>query len=46
LVSQDEEYPFSNSFWRNRFGFGCGNRLNGYALYLASSTTYTSPTIT
>ena len=46
LVTQDEEYPFVNSFWRNRFGFGCGNRLNGMALYLASSTTYTSPTIT
>jgi hypothetical protein len=45
LVAEDEEYPFKASYWQNRFGFGCGNRLNGMALYLASSTTYTSPTI-
>jgi hypothetical protein len=45
LVAEDEEYPFKSSFWQNRFGFGCGNRLNGYAMFLTASTTYTSPTI-
>jgi len=46
LITEDEEYPFVQSYWQNRFGLGVGNRLNGMALYLASSTTYTSPTIT
>jgi len=45
LVAEDDEYPFIASYWQNRFGFGVGNRLNGMALHLASSTTYTSPTI-
>jgi hypothetical protein len=45
LVAEDAEYPFKASFWQNRFGFGVANRLNGMALQLASSTTYTSPTI-
>ena len=45
LVAEDEEYPFKASFWQNRFGFGCGNRLNGFAMFLDNSSTYTSPTI-
>jgi hypothetical protein len=45
LVTEDEEYPFLASYWHNRFGYGVGNRLNGYAMYLIDSTTYTSPTI-
>lgn len=45
LVAEDEEYPFLASYWQNRFGFGAGNRLNGYAMQLVASTTYTSPTI-
>jgi hypothetical protein len=45
LVAEDEEYPFKASFWQNRFGFGCGNRLNGYAMFMDAGATYNSPTI-
>lgn len=45
LVAEDDDYPFIASYWQNRFGLGCGNRLNGYAMQLVASTTYTSPTI-
>lgn len=45
LVAEEEEYPFKASFWQNRFGFGVANRLNGYAMQMVTSTTYTSPTI-
>lgn len=45
LVSEDEEYPFKASYWQNRFGYGCANRLNGYAYQMVASVTYTSPTI-
>lgn len=45
LVAEEFEYPFKSSYWQNRFGLGVGNRLNGYAMQLVASTTYTSPTI-
>lgn len=45
LVAEDANYPFISSYWQNRFGLGVGNRLNGYAMQLVASTTYTSPTI-
>jgi hypothetical protein len=45
LVAVDEEFPFKGSFWRNRFGLGCGNRLNGVALELGNGTTYGIPTV-
>ncbi len=45
LVAEDEEFPFKGSFWRDRFGFGVGNRLNGVALELsAAGNDYTIPT--
>lgn len=44
LVATDEEYPFRGSFWRNRFGFGAGNRLNGVALEFGTGGSYTIPT--
>jgi len=44
LVAQDEEFPFRGSFWRNRMGFGCGNRLNAVVMFLTSGSTYTIPT--
>ena len=43
LVAEDEEYPFKGSFWRNRFGFGAGNRLNGVVLELGVGGTYSIP---
>lgn len=45
LIAEEYEYPFKSSYWQNRFGLGVGNRLNGFALQLVASTTYTSPTI-
>lgn len=44
LVAENEEYPFRGSFWRNRFGFGGGNRLNGVVFELGTGGTYTIPT--
>lgn len=43
LVAVDEKFPFQGSFWRNRFGFGVSNRLNGVAQQVVASTTYTTP---
>lgn len=44
LVSEDEEFPFRGAFWRNRMGFGCGNRLNGVVMFLDAGASYTIPT--
>jgi hypothetical protein len=45
LVAEDEEYPFHGSFWRHRFGLGCGNRLNGVVLDLSNADSdYDIPT--
>lgn len=44
LVARDMDCPFDSAFWRYRFGLGCQNRLNGYALQLVASTSYTTPT--
>lgn len=44
LVAEDEEFPFKNAFWRHRFGFGVGNRLNGIMMELGTGGTYTVPT--
>lgn len=44
LVATDERFPFKNAIWRNRFGFGCGNRLNGVVMEFGTAGTYTVPT--
>lgn len=44
LVAEDEKFPFQSSFWRHRFGFGAGNRLNGVVMELGTGGTYTIPT--
>lgn len=44
LVTTEEQFPFQASFWRHRFGFGCGNRLNGVVMELGTGGTYTIPT--
>lgn len=46
LVARDVEFPFETSFWRDRFGYGVGNRLNGVAFELGTGGTYTAPTLT
>lgn len=43
LVSQDADYPFMTSHWRDRFGIGVGNRLNGVVFELGTGGTYTVP---
>lgn len=43
LVAEDEEFPFSSSVWRHRFGFGAGNRLNGVVMELGTGGTYSIP---
>lgn len=44
LVSTSDSAPFTGSFWRHRFGFGCGNRLAAYVLELGTGGSYTVPT--
>lgn len=44
LVATDEEHPLSSSYYEHRFGFGCGNRLNGVVYELGNGGTYTVPT--
>lgn len=43
LVAQNDKYPLMDAQWRDRFGIGTGNRLNGVALEFGSGGTYTIP---
>jgi len=43
LVATDTSFPFTGSFWRDRFGLGCGNRLNGVVMELGVGGTYSIP---
>jgi hypothetical protein len=41
------DQPFIDYEWSNRYGFGCGNRLNGIVMDLTAAggaSTYTIPT--
>ncbi len=44
MISEDAETPFKAMHWSHRFGFGVGNRLNGVAVHVAASGSYTIPT--
>jgi hypothetical protein len=44
LVATDNQHPFETSFWRARFGIGAGNRLNGVAMFVGGTSSYTIPT--
>lgn len=44
LVKESDMYPFTQSHYSNRFGFGAGNRLNGVVIELGTGGTYTVPT--
>jgi hypothetical protein len=44
LAAKQNEFPFEESFYRAREGYGAKNRLNGVALQLVASTSYTTPT--
>lgn len=43
LVAQDNEFPFETSTWRDRFGYGVANRLNGVVIELGTGGTYSIP---
>jgi hypothetical protein len=43
LAATDDQFPFQESFWRNRYGFGAGNRLNGVVQKFAASGAYSVP---
>ncbi len=45
LIAENEDFPFNESYWSARFGLGCGNRLNGVAVQLVASTSYSNPTL-
>lgn len=45
LVAEDEEFPFKETTWRHRFGFGVANRLNGFVVECAAGGSYTDPTL-
>lgn len=44
LISSNDKYPFTDSHWRHRFGFGVANRLNGVAMEVANGGGWTIPT--
>lgn len=44
LVANETDYPLQGAHYRNRFGFGVGNRLNGVILELGVGGSYTIPT--
>jgi len=43
LLTENEAMPFKGSFFRHRFGLGCGNRLNGVVMELGVGGTYSIP---
>lgn len=46
MVAEDFEFPFLKYAWRNRVGYGVGNRLNGVVMDLTAAggaNTYTIP---
>lgn len=45
LVSEEDDHPLRGAYYRHRFGFGCGNRLNGFVMELGTGGSYTVPTV-
>lgn len=43
LVAQDNTYPLMSAQYRNRFGYGVGNRLNGIVYHFKASGSYDIP---
>jgi hypothetical protein len=44
LVAEDDDFPFKQSYYSHRFGFGAGNRLNGVVLHFGTNGSYVVPT--
>jgi hypothetical protein len=45
LVAQQQEFPLQESFWRDRHGYGVGNRLNGAIMFLDAGAAYAPPSL-
>lgn len=45
LIAKHGDTPFQESIWRNRFGFGVANRLNGMVVEVAAGGGFTAPTL-
>lgn len=45
LVAENRNSPLFTSKFRNRYGFGVGNRLNGYVMQFKASGSYDIPTV-
>lgn len=45
LEAEEETDPLFKRTWRDRFGYGAGNRLNGVAMELKVAAGYDTPTI-
>lgn len=43
LVATNTQFPLTASYWRARYGFGVGNRLNGVVQKFAASGAYSVP---
>lgn len=43
LVAENDRFPFISAHYRDRFGFGIGNRLNGVMMQFKNSGTYDVP---
>lgn len=43
LEAEEETDPLFKRTWRDRFGYGAGNRLNGVAMELTTDGTYDTP---
>lgn len=44
IKSTDQKYPWEGAHFRNRYGYGVANRLNGVVMELGTGGTYTVPT--
>jgi hypothetical protein len=44
LVIEDEKFPMEQSDFRQRYGYGVGNRLNAVVIEFANGGSYTTPT--
>lgn len=45
LVAQQEEFPLRESFWRDRHGYGVGNRLGAVIMELTINASYSDPAL-
>lgn len=43
LVANESQFPTERMIWRNRFGVGAANRLNGVVMEIANGGSYTVP---